>query len=232
MTANPFAARDRGTSFDASHLFTPPRLDKIAPANPAKAMIDYTIYCAGAPHLAQFARLTGIATYKIGVARYGALNRIAGLSRHHYAGYWGRPGDDIAAMTPLPGANAWTLIRLARPDALGPSICDLVEFQEDGIRISLPACLHPETVDGLVDSLLTNLSLRSALSTEAGQQRLRNGGVDQHGWFYTHYRNRDAPDQLAEARELYVINLKSDVALLAQGLGELVRHYTGGNNDG
>ncbi len=225
MTTNPFAARDRGTSFDASHLFTPPRLDKIAPANPAKAMIDYTIYCAGAPHLAQFARLTGIATYKIGVARYGAINRIAGLSRHHYAGYWGRPGDDVTAMTPLPGANAWALIRLPKPDALDPSLDNLVVFQDDGIHISLPASLHPETVDGLVDGLLTNLSLRSALSTEAGQQRLRNGGVDQQGWFYTHYRNPDEPDQLAEARELYIFNPKSDVALLAQGLALLVRHY-------
>jgi hypothetical protein len=226
MTLNPFAPRPSAPAgFHASEVFLAPNLEKAALPGPETSMVDYTIYCAGAPHLAQFSRLTGIPVFKIGIARFGAINRIRGLARHHYAGYWGRPGEDVASMTALPGAESWVQIRLPRPSELDHDIINALRFENAGITISLPASIHPETVDRTVDNLLANINLRQVLATEGGQVRLRNGGVDQQGWFHTYYRNPDRPDQLAEARELYVFEPRQHTGNLARGLARLVHHY-------
>ena len=226
MTLNPFAPRPSApTGFHASEVFLAPNLEKAALPGPETSMVDYTIYCAGAPHLAQFSRLTGIPVFKIGIARFGAINRIRGLARHHYAGYWGRPGEDVASMTALPGAESWVQIRLPRPSELDHDIINALRFENAGITISLPASIHPETVDRTVDNLLANINLRQVLATEGGQVRLRNGGVDQQGWCHTYYRNPDRPDQLAEARELYVFEPRQHTGNLARGLARLVHHY-------
>ncbi|WP_284178077.1 hypothetical protein [Rhabdaerophilum sp. SD176] len=226
MTLNPFAPRPSAPAgFHASEVFLAPNLEKAALPGPETSMVDYTIYCAGAPHLAQFSRLTGIPVFKIGIARFGAINRIRGLARHHYAGYWGRPGEDVSSMTALPGAESWVQIRLPRPSELDHDVINALRFENAGITISLPASIHPETVDRTVDDLLANINLRRVLATEGGQVRLRNGGVDQKGWFFTHYQNADRPDQLAEARELYVFEPRQHTGNLARGLARLVHHY-------
>lgn len=226
MTSNPFAPRNlEHESFDARSCFTIPRLDKIPGTESQAVTVPYTIYCAGAPHLAQFSRLVGLPIYKIGVARFGLHNRISGLSRHRYAGYWGHPGEDVSSMTALPGADQWVPIRLPRPLDLEPGVAEHVQLKGRGIRISLSATIHPETVDRLVDGLLQNLRLRTALETGAGQHRARNGGVDPRAWFHTYYRNSDRPDQLAEARELYIFDPKIDTPNLLRGLARLVKHY-------
>jgi hypothetical protein len=226
MNPNPFAPRAcEPSSFDASHVFESPRLEKLNQTKPDTGLVDYTIYCAGAPHLAQFSRLTGIPVFKIGIARFGAINRIRGLARHHYAGYWGRPGEDVASMTALQGAESWVQIRLPRPSELDHDVINALRFENAGITISLPASIHPETVDRTVDDLLANINLRRVLATEGGQLRLRNGGVDQQGWFHTYYRNPDRPDQFAEARELYVFEPRQHTANLARGLARLVQYY-------
>lgn len=226
MNPNPFAPRpNAAVSFDASDVFLAPNLDKASLPSTETSMVDYTVYCAGAPHLAQFSRLTGIPVFKIGVARFGAQNRIRGLARHHYAGYWGRPGEDVASMTALPGAESWVQIRLPRPSDLDHGIATALRFENAGITISLPASLHPETVDRTVDDLLANINLRRVLQTAGGQLRVRNGGVDQQGWFHTYYRNPDRSDQLAEARELYMFEPRQHTNNLARGLARLVQHY-------
>jgi hypothetical protein len=228
MTSNPFAPRQsEPSSFDASHVFESPKLDKLHQTKPQSGLVEYTIYCSGAPHLAQFSRLTGIPVFKLGVARFGASNRIRGLCRHLYAGLWGRPGDEPPAMTVLAGADAWVPIRLRCPVGFDAKASRAVRFDDGGLSIKLPAELHPETVDRMVGDLLQKIELRRALLTDAGQHRLRNGGVDPKGWFYTHYRNGDRPDQLAEARELYVFEPREHTLHLTQGLAGLVRHHGG-----
>lgn len=228
MTSNPFAPRiTEQTGFDARHVFDPPRLEKVDATNANSTMIEYSIYCAGAPHLAQFSLQTGIPVYKIGVARYGAHNRLRGLRRHRYAGYWGRPGDDVASMTALIGADSWVQIRLRRPHDLDKEADRYLLFEHGGITIRLPGSLHPETVDRMVDDLLANISLRRVLTTEPGQLRLRNGGVDPNAWFHTHYLNADRPAQLAEARELYAFEPREQTTNLVRGLTHLVQHCEG-----
>jgi hypothetical protein len=187
-------------------------------------MVNYAIYAAGSFHLADFARRIGVAVFKIGVSRFGPQNRIAALSRHRYAGLWGRPGQLASAMTSLEHADNWFQIKLDQPPSFAETAFPDLRFCARAISFDLPGSIHPEIVDQSLHNLLANRSLATFLRSDTGQIRLRNADIDQNSWFHTHYRNVDAPDQLVPARELYIFDPNEDVPLLATGLSRLVTH--------
>jgi len=223
--SNPFRALS--DTVNLSHLaalIPPPLHGKPCCTEGAAPTVTYAIYAAGAPHLADFARRIGVAIFKIGLSRFGVHNRVAALSRHGYAGYWGRTGHPVTAMTKLAGSDNWFQVGLERPADLPLDTNPNLHFRQRSIQFDLPGVVHPEIVDQALHNLLANRALNSFLRTDTGQIRMRNADIDPASWFHTHYRNIDAPDQLVPARELYIFDPRVDVPLLANGLSKLVAH--------
>ena len=215
-----FVVPDAPSIADVARLVTPPNISR-ADA-PLCSSGQANIYLAGCPALAQIARAIGVHILKLGVTTKAASERILGLNKIRYAGYWGHKGS----LKPLQGADQWCHFKL-RSDAIGGDCHrNFVTLGDTGhLSLSVPPTIQRAHVDAAVSRVFEARSLRAFLLSDEGRLRCAQAGIDPESWFWTQYAEPAPAGILRPVRELFLLDPVRDADMMMGALEALGAHF-------